>query len=70
MPYFVGVDLGQAQDFTAVVIAEQQTRPQVSGLPHYAVSHLDHFQLGTASLRLSGQCRRYWLGRPCLDRVL
>ena len=26
--YFVGVDLGQAQDFTAMVIAERQGTPQ------------------------------------------
>lgn len=43
--YLVGLDLGQAQDYTALVIAEQQdTPPQAS----YQVRHLERFALGTA----------------------
>jgi hypothetical protein len=50
--YFVGLDLGQAQDFTALAVL---TRPLVTGnepvadrQPTYAVPHLHRFPLGTA----------------------
>lgn len=47
---FVGLDLGQAQDFTALAVL---TRPRLSGAagedqtPAYAVPHLERFPLGT-----------------------
>ncbi|MDP9310462.1 MAG: hypothetical protein M3R24_06160 [Chloroflexota bacterium] len=45
MQFFVGLDLGQAQDYTALSVIER--RPNV--LPtHYQVRHLERFQLGTA----------------------
>jgi len=46
--FFVGLDLGQVQDPTAVVIVEQQGTAQPT--PHaaiYAVRHLHRFPLGT-----------------------
>jgi hypothetical protein len=54
--YLIGVDLGQAADYTAVAIAERTRVPtsEVSrmGRPkkeaHYAVRHLHRFRLGTA----------------------
>ena len=49
--YFVGLDLGQAQDFTALAVL---TRPRLTGRessverkPPYAVPHLQRFPLGT-----------------------
>ncbi|MDP2990144.1 MAG: hypothetical protein Q8O57_06215 [Kiritimatiellota bacterium] len=42
--FYVGLDLGQAQDFTAMAIAEQS---EVGGKTHYAVRHLERFKLGT-----------------------
>ena len=51
--HFVGLDLGQAQDFTALAIL---TRPRLLGneptadrQPPYAVGHLHRFPLGTLS---------------------
>jgi hypothetical protein len=48
--YFTGLDLGQAQDYTAVAVLEKRTTPD-SGRPgrtvsHYAVRHLERFRLG------------------------
>ena len=43
--YLVGLDLGQAQDYTALVIAEQQGTPPQA---RYHVRHLERFPLGTA----------------------
>ena len=49
--YFVGLDLGQAQDFTALAVL---TRPRLTGRecpadrkPPYAVPHLKRYLLGT-----------------------
>ena len=43
--YLVGLDLGQAQDYTALVIAEQQGTPPTAS---YHVRHLERVPLGTA----------------------
>src|SRR5262245_5640335 len=53
---FVGLDLGQAQDYTAVAVL---TRPRLTGgergdalKPPYAVPHLHRFPLGTPYPRI------------------
>ena len=44
MRYLIGLDLGQSQDYTALVVAEQHgTPPQAS----YDIRHLERFALGT-----------------------
>ena len=43
--YLVGLDLGQAQDYTALVIAEQHGTPPTAS---YQIRHLERFALGTA----------------------
>ena len=43
--YLVGLDLGQVQDYTALVIAEQQATPPAAS---YQIRHLERFALGTA----------------------
>lgn len=49
--YFVGLDLGQAQDYTALVVVEQQdTSPTAS----YQARHLERFALGTAYPAIGG----------------
>jgi hypothetical protein len=45
MPYYVGLDLGQAQDFSALVIIEQTLAPPAQ--PLYAVRWLHRWELGT-----------------------
>ena len=47
--YFIGLDLGQAADYTAVAIVERQLRrPSHAGEATYALRHLQRFALGTA----------------------
>src|SRR5689334_10930492 len=51
MTYVIGLDLGQAQDYTALAIAEQvpqrveQPRPRIEN--HYHIRHLERPPLGT-----------------------
>lgn len=42
--YFVGLDLGQAQDYSALAVVEQSDKGTQKG---YAVRHLQRWQLGT-----------------------
>ncbi len=43
--FIMGVDLGQAQDFTAVVVLEREERETVN---HFTVRHLERLPLGTS----------------------
>src|SRR4051812_2842860 len=49
--YFSGLDLGQAQDFTALAVLEQTEGPDLleraKQVKHYAVRHLERLPLGT-----------------------
>jgi hypothetical protein len=49
--YFLGLDLGQTQDFTALAVLERTTSPdpEAAGrqVNRYAVRHLERFALGT-----------------------
>ncbi|HEY7153834.1 MAG TPA: hypothetical protein VH575_07725 [Gemmataceae bacterium] len=49
--YFVGLDLGQAQQYTAIAALERTTTPDLQTpdreVRHYAVRHLQRFPLGT-----------------------
>jgi hypothetical protein len=51
--YFVGLDLGQAQDYTALAILTRLW--QAGGKPPYAVPHLQRFPLGTPYPRIVSQ---------------
>jgi len=45
--YFTGLDLGQQQDPTALVIVEQKSGSAANSSPEYAVRHLRRWPLGT-----------------------
>jgi hypothetical protein len=49
--YFVGLDLGQQQDFTALVVLERHRRPSPKDpsqtVNHFALTHLRRWELGT-----------------------
>lgn len=49
--YIVGLDLGQAQDYTALAVIERPHRPEGADRkewkPTYSVRHLERFKLGT-----------------------
>ena len=50
--FFVGLDLGQAQDPSALAVLERSTAPDPADatcdLTHYAIPHLERWPLGTA----------------------
>jgi hypothetical protein len=52
MSFVSGLDLGQAQDFTALAVLEQteipDTEKPMQKVRHYAARHLERFPLGTA----------------------
>lgn len=46
--YFMGLDLGQAQDYTALTVLERvEHEPFDRSTTEYHIRHLDRFQLGT-----------------------
>lgn len=58
--YFVGVDLGQAQDYSAAVILEKDTILHALSDRYtetYRVRHLERFKLGTDYLRIVGRVK-------------
>jgi len=59
--YFVGLDLGQASDFTALAVLEQTFVPDPdkpgAHLRHYACRHLERLALGTAYTAVSARLR-------------
>ena len=70
--YYVGVELGQSQDFTAIAIAEA-SRPWGSTERRYAVGHLERPALGTSYpaivarvVELCADRRLHRKGRPTL----
>jgi hypothetical protein len=45
--WYVGLDLGQAQDPTALCVVEKTVRPRSDEPPCYSCRHLERFELGT-----------------------
>src|SRR5262245_56965307 len=45
--YYLGLDLGQSQDFTAVTVLERSVDEKEIEKPTYAIRHLQRFPLGT-----------------------
>src|SRR5262249_22267482 len=51
--HFVGLDLGQSQDYTALCVLEQRfvqepDRPAIPPVPHYTLNYLKRWQLKTS----------------------
>lgn len=42
--YFVGLDLGQQHDYTAICVQERLPRPDESGGPKLHIRHLERFR--------------------------
>src|SRR5262252_2433015 len=61
MRYLCGLDLGQSQDYTALVVAEQQNTPPQ---PSYHLRHLERFPLGTTYPDIVSQVQRRFLQLP------
>jgi hypothetical protein len=48
IPFLLGLDLGQTQDFTALAVLERRAGATAGVKPAYALRHLRRFPLGTA----------------------
>jgi hypothetical protein len=72
--YFTGLDLGQAQDYTALAVLERTvvTDSTVQGRQvwHYAVRHLERFPLGTAYTAVCTRVASLFAGPPLADSTL
>jgi hypothetical protein len=68
--YCVGLDLGQAQDFSALCVVERTAPAGGAGEAHYAVRHLHRWPLGTLYAAIAADVaalvRRPPLSRPWL----
>jgi hypothetical protein len=76
MPFFIGLDLGQKQDYTAIAIIE--TTSQYTGLDlqtheyryssHVSVRHLERVRLGTSYLAVVERLRQIVNSRELVGR--
>jgi hypothetical protein len=56
MPFYVGLDLGQAADFTALAVVQsvKEHNPQTGGIQKYLhLRHLERYELGTSYLEIA-----------------
>jgi hypothetical protein len=72
--YFSGLDLGQAQDFTALAVLEQTRRPDPEKpgelVKHYAVRHLERFPLGTSYTAVCARLVTLYAAAPLAKTTL
>lgn len=64
--FFLGLDLGQAADYTALAILEQDALTTSAGKHTYNVRHLQRYELGTAYPNIVADLRRILSRRPLL----
>lgn len=68
--YFSGLDLGQAADFSALVITERTLRPHAlhtRPVPYYLVNYIHRWNLGTSYASITSDLRNLYT-RPPLPR--
>jgi hypothetical protein len=72
--YFSGLDLGQAQDFTALAVLEQTKLPDPEKkgqlVRHYAVRHLERFPLGTSYTAICARLVTIYAAAPLARTTL
>jgi hypothetical protein len=74
--YYSGLDLGQAQDFTALAVLEKTILPEPlpqepeRAVGHYAVRHLERFPLGTPYAEVCTWLRERYAEAPLRDSVV
>jgi hypothetical protein len=67
--YVAGLDLGQAQDFTALAILERSLAPDQEQA-NYAVRHLERFPLGTSYAAVVDRLKAVFAAPPLADSTL
>jgi hypothetical protein len=74
LDYFTGLDLGQARDFTALAVLERRTVPDPQrpghAVGHYAVRHLERFQLGTSYTAVCSRLAQLFAKPPLAGSLL
>jgi hypothetical protein len=72
--YFLGLDLGQAQEFTALAVLERTTVPEPGASDrqanHYAVRHLERFPLGTSYTAVCSRSAELFAAHPLCNGTL
>ncbi len=72
--YFVGLDLGQAGDLTALAVLERRIRldPQAPGraVGHYVGRHLERFPLGTPYTAVCARLAHLFAEPPLAGSIL
>jgi hypothetical protein len=67
--YIIGLDLGQASDFTALAVVERHRRPIRPQQASYALRHLQRFRLGTPYTQIVPAVARMTRIAPLAGRV-
>ena len=67
--YFIGLDLGQASDFTALAVVERRPGENGSEEAPYSLRHLQRFPLGTAYTAIVPAVARLANKAPLAGRV-
>jgi len=71
--FFSGLDLGQSQDYTALVVTEQSLIPDLERVNHlanhYAVRHIHRWQLGTPYTQVVSELKD-WFAAELRDTTL
>jgi hypothetical protein len=72
--YFTGLDVGQAQEFTAVAVLERAAAREPDGdgplVTRYAVRHLERFPPGTAYAAVAARLAGLFAAPPLVDSPL
>lgn len=72
--YYSGLDLGCAQDFTALAVLERTLVPDPDGtdgqVGHYAVRHLERFALGTPYPEIAARLAALYAEAPLARSLL
>jgi hypothetical protein len=68
--YFVGLDLGQAQDYTAIVVLERKTWQYAPRPYEYHVRHLERPKLGTPYPAIVEQVQALMLSRQLTNQAV
>ena len=64
--FYIGLDLGQAQDYTAIAVVEKKELPKPA---EYHVRHLERPKLGTPYPAIVDRVKQLMAGDPLLNRT-
>src|SRR3954449_12801816 len=72
--YYTGLDLGQAKDYSALVVLERTFAPdrrdEKKAVAHYAVRHLQRYELGSSYTSVCDNVVEMFKDKPLAGSVL